>query len=132
MEFSGHVLGPNSPVIRSKDHDRKFTVGWEVPRYIYNSTTFPNAVSGSGYLISRKSIPCLYKAGLDTSFLNLEDIFITGLAASACHLKLINSQWFNFIGKNSRRVKNHDILVHNVRNSSDMAFIYKKLHQSVA
>merc|ERR1712029_557652 len=124
----GHVLGPDSPVIRSKDHDRKFTVGWEVPWYIYNSTTFPNAVSGSGYLISRKSIPCLYKAGLDTSFLNLEDVFITGLAASACHIKLINSRWFNFIGKNSRRVKNHDILVHNVRNSSEMAFIFKKLH----
>ena len=87
------------------------------------------AVSGSGYLISRKSIPCLYKAGLDTSFLNLEDVFITGLAASACHIKLINSRWFNFIGKNSRRVKNHDILVHNVRNSSEMAFIFKKLHQ---
>ena len=129
--IAGHVLGPDSPVIRSKDHDRKFTVGWEVPWYIYNSTTFPNAVSGSGYLISRKSIPCLYKAGLDTSFLNLEDVFITGLAASACHIKLINSRWFNFIGKSSRKVKNHDILVHNVRNSSDMAFIYKKLHQFV-
>ena len=49
----GHVLGPNSPVIRSKHHDRHYTKGWEVPWYIYNQTTFPNAVSGSGYMISR-------------------------------------------------------------------------------
>ena len=66
-------------VIRPKTHNRKYTIGWEVPWYIYNSTTFPNAVSGSGYLISISSVPCLYENGLKTSFLNLEDVFITGL-----------------------------------------------------
>lgn len=124
----GHVLGPNSPVIRSKHHDRHYTKGWEVPWYIYNQTTFPNAVSGSGYMISRSSIPCLYNAGLETSFLNLEDIFITGLAASACHVKLFNSQWFNFLGKSVKSVRKTDILIHNVKNSEDMALIYKRLH----
>ena len=70
----------------------------------------------------------MYNAGLETSFLNLEDIFITGLAASACHVKLFNSQWFNFLGKSVKSVKKTDILIHNVKNSEDMALIYKRLH----
>ncbi len=126
----GHVLGPDSPVIRPgyPRDDPNFTVGWEVPHYIYPENLFPNAVSGSGYLLSAAIVGCIYESGLDTPFVNLEDVFITGLAASKCAVKLKNSQWFNFVGKRPKLVKRQDILVHGVRDVAQMKMIYKRLH----
>ena len=46
--------------------------------------TFPNAVSGSGYLLKSEDLDCMYRRGLETPFVNLEDIFITG-----------NNEWQN-------------------------------------
>jgi beta-1,3-galactosyltransferase 1 len=123
----GRVLGANSPVIRPNEHD-EFTVGWEVPTYMYNQTTFPNAVSGSGYLISRASVPCLYENGLQTPYINLEDIFITGLAASKCQVKLKNSQWFHYVGKQTNLVRHQDILIHGLKEEGRMKQLFDKLH----
>ena len=71
----GHVLGPNSPVIRPKfvqgEVHEEFVGKWVVPSYIYSQETFPNAVSGSGYIISQDMISCIFKSGtlLLTSYL---------------------------------------------------------------
>ena len=63
----GHVLGPNSPVIRPKfvqgEVHEEFVGKWVVPSYIYSQETFPNAVSGSGYIISQDMISCIFKSG---------------------------------------------------------------------
>ena len=62
----GHVLGPNSPVIRPKfvqgEVHEEFVGKWVVPSYIYSQETFPNAVSGSGYIISQDMISCIFKS----------------------------------------------------------------------
>ena len=98
-----------------------YTEKWEVPFYIYpNRDTFPNALSGSGYLMRAEDLSCLYARGLETPFVNLEDIFITGLAATQCHLKLRSSPKFHFLGKHICHVKPQDILVHNVKEPRKM------------
>ena len=116
---------------RPKSQTKKYTDGWEVPNYIYKPDTFPNAVSGSGYIISSSILNCIYQQGLDTSYINLEDIFITGLSASKCNATLKNSPWFNFTGKKMSRIRAQDVLIHNVRNDSDLHLIYKKLHWKI-
>ena len=124
----GHVLGQNSPVIRPKSDTKRYAVGWEVPNYIYKPEKFPNAVSGSGYIIPMRILDCIYSKGLQTPYINLEDVFITGLAASKCNVTLKNSPWFNYTGKKFSRIRGQDVLVHNVRNETVMYRIYDKLH----
>jgi len=124
----GHVLGPDSPVIRP-DFVEDEVPKWAVPSYIYQKETFPNAVSGSGYIISQAMVPCLFKSGLGIPFLNLEDIFITGLAASKCHIELKNSHWFNFVGKKTKLVKKTDILIHGVKTEERVLELYNKFQK---
>ena len=123
----GHVLGPSSPVLRPRDPTLDFTQKWEVPTYIYPDNVYPNAVSGSGYIISQDVVSCLYQNGLQTPFLNVEDVFITGLAATKCHVTLKNSQWFSFMGKAAKMVKKQDILVHNVKTEEQMMEIHTRV-----
>ena len=128
----GHVLGPGSPVNRPNYSDiakqnRQFTEKWEVPGYIYQNDVFPNAVSGSGYVITTDAINCVYNAGLKTSFLNLEDVFITGLAAAQCQIILRNSQWFAYMGKRTKFVKKQDILIHGLKKDTELMEVYKRL-----
>ncbi len=49
-----------------------------IHNYFLSKETFPNALSGSGYLTKAEDLSCMYRQGLETPFLNLEDIFITG------------------------------------------------------
>ena len=107
----------------------EFTEKWQVPEYIYPENSFPNAVSGSGYLITRDVIECIYAAGLRTPFLNLEDVFITGLAASQCEVHLKNSQWFNFLGKEVGQVKKQDILVHGLKTQEQIMQVHQRVQK---
>ena len=68
-------------------------------------------------------------SGLGIPFLNLEDVFITGLAASKCHVHLKNSQWFNFTGKKLNLVKKTDILIHGVKSDDLLEKLYAKFHK---
>ena len=125
----GKVLGVGSPVARPScdEHGTKYTFKWAVPEYIYPNKTFPNALSGSGYLMHRDVSQCLYKKGLKTKFLNLEDVFITGLVASQCQgLKLVNSPRFLYMGSHICRVKSKfDLLIHDVKDEFKMTHIHK-------
>lgn len=96
----GKVLG-SSPVNRPNcsDTDHVFAYKWSVPKYMFRDDTFPNALSGSGYLMSQTVTSCLYNKGLDTSFLVLEDIFITGVVREKCGLQLKHSPRFQYMGQ---------------------------------
>ena len=108
---------------------QEFTQKWVVPYYIYKQETFPNAVSGSGYIISQDQLACIFNSGLKVPFLNVEDVFITGLAASQCHIRLKNSQWFNFMGKKTNLVRKTDILIHGVKSDDRLLQIYERFHK---
>ena len=40
------------------------SVQWETPTYIYPSEKFPNALSGSGYMMRSHVAKCVYEKGL--------------------------------------------------------------------
>ena len=109
------------------DDDTQFAGKWTVPKYIYGDDVFPNAVSGSGYVLTADLVNCIYEGGLRTRFLNLEDVFITGLAARKCDVTLKNSQWFRFMGKKSKSVTKQDILIHDVKTEEK----FMELHNRV-
>jgi beta-1,3-galactosyltransferase 1 len=100
---------------------QRYSDKWEVPFYIYpNKETFPNALSGSGYLVKSEDVDCLFRRGLEVPFVNLEDIFITGLAAKQCKLRLKSSPKFHFLGKHICFLRPQDILVHTIKEPQKM------------
>lgn len=127
----GHVLGADSPVIRPlKNSTEKYTTKWEVPFYMYpDKETFPNALSGSGYLMRAEDVKCIYMNGLETPFVNLEDVFITGLAASSCNLRLHSSPKFHFLGKHVCHTRPQDILVHGIKEPKKLELFYDVIHK---
>ena len=107
---------------------------WETPTYIYPSEKFPNALSGSGYMMRSHVAKCVYEKGLDIPFVNLEDIFITGLAAEKCKdegVALRNSPRFHYMGRHLCLVKKYDILVHRLKKSQEMINVYDRLHKKL-
>ena len=102
-----------------------------MPTYMYGDDKFPNALSGSGYIMRTTVSNCLYEKGLETPFVNLEDIFITGLVAQKCQDKgvvLRNSPRFHYMGTHLCLIKKYDILVHRVKEVQDMKNVYDLLH----
>ena len=99
-----------------------------MPRYMWESDEYPEYVSGSGYLIPIDSVPCLYAKGLDTPYIFLEDVFVTGIVRNKCHIGLRhNSKFFNLGKQPSEFDGRKDLLVHYVKSRDSM----KKLHDKV-
>lgn len=49
-----------------------------MPKYIYEGKVYPNYLSGTGYLMDRRTAVLLYQTALTTPLLHLEDVYITG------------------------------------------------------
>ena len=82
--------------------------------YFVSDKHFPPFVSGSGYVIPRSLMLCLYKKGLTTPYLTLEDIFITGIVGrEQCGAKLVDDRHFKSFGiMNAIEIESKDILIH--------------------
>ena len=103
-----------------------------MPTYMYRPAKFPNALSGSGYMMKSHVAKCLYEKGLQIPFINLEDIFITGLAADKCKgegIILRNSPRFHYMGRHLCLVKKYDILIHRLKKTQEMKNMYDLLHK---
>ena len=50
----------------------KYVPKWEVPVYIYNGEFYPPIVSGSGYVLSRSAVECIYNEALQLPYIHLE------------------------------------------------------------
>ena len=55
---------------------------WYLPPTFYPLNIFPSFLSGTGYLLTGSLVPALYSCALSTPFINLEDVFLTGLCAT--------------------------------------------------
>ena len=77
----------------------KFVNKWIVPRYMYNGDRYPNYLSGSGYVLSRPSAECIFEKSKQIPYFHLEDIFITGFAAEACHIQPLHHPQFTLTDK---------------------------------
>ena len=60
---------------------------WYLPPTFYPLNIFPSFLSGTAYVFTGSLVPALYHCALRTPFINLEDVFLTGLCAST-QLKL--------------------------------------------
>lgn len=58
--------------------DSSFPLCRYMPRYMYHYETYPDYLSGVGYLMSVDNVPLLYKNALTSSYIHFEDVFITG------------------------------------------------------
>jgi len=83
----GHVM--NTVPIR--DPDSK----WYLPPNFYPLNIFPQFLSGTAYIFTGSLVPALYACALSTPFINLEDVFLTGLCGSTqLGLKLSHNPGF--------------------------------------
>lgn len=69
---------------------------WFVPDVVFPERAYPPYLSGTGYVMSRDTVPLLYRTALSTPFFYLEDIFITGVCAGRAGLKAVNNEGFKF------------------------------------
>ena len=53
-----------------------------LPKQFYPLKSFPKFLSGTGYVLTGSIVPALYSCALRTPFLNLEDVFLTGLCGT--------------------------------------------------
>ena len=111
-----------------RDKESKFPKDkWAVPKYMYQKDTFPSYVSGSGYLIpvSDAGTACLFQKGLDTPYLFLEDVFVTGIAREKCGLGLVDATGIHPNGKDVCKVnKKKDLLIHYVKPGDSMQILH--------
>lgn len=67
---------------------------WLIPTYMYNKRFFPQFLSGSGYLVTKSAATCLLQKSKTIPIVHLEDVYITGLCASSCHLRREHDKGF--------------------------------------
>lgn len=67
---------------------------WLIPTYMYNKRFFPQFLSGSGYLVTKSAATCLLQKSKIIPIVHLEDVYITGLCASSCHLRREHDKGF--------------------------------------
>ncbi|GAB0093876.1 beta-1,3-galactosyltransferase 1 [Sergentomyia squamirostris] len=72
------------------------TSKWYSPIYMYSGTTYPNYLSGPGYVMSTDTLAELYSTSLKTPLFHMEDIFITGICAHKTGLKPRHSPLFTY------------------------------------
>merc|ERR1711923_250262 len=83
----GHVMN----TIPIRDPKSK----WYLPPTFYPLNIFPSFLSGTGYVFTGSLVPALYACSLRTPFINLEDVFLTGLCATTqLSLKLTHNPEF--------------------------------------
>jgi beta-1,3-galactosyltransferase 1 len=61
---------------------REQTSKWYLPVSFYPLNIFPKFTSGTAYIFTGSLVPSFLRCALKTPFINLEDVFLTGLCAS--------------------------------------------------
>ncbi|XP_061171316.1 beta-1,3-galactosyltransferase 5-like [Saccostrea echinata] len=67
---------------------------WYVSLHKYNKKEFPPYVSGTAYIISGEIVPKLLQASQIIPFLDIEDVFVTGLCREFIKAKVIKHEGF--------------------------------------
>ena len=65
-----------------------------LPPQLHPEDNFPPYTSGGGYVMNRVTSEILYKHALDTPFINLEDLFLTGLVAERAGVRRVSAPGF--------------------------------------
>lgn len=97
---------------------------------MYSEKTYPNYLSGTGYVMSMNVALKLYQAALITPVLHLEDVYITGLCARRAKIRPVNHPGFSYIPRKiDPCVLSNAITTHKV-NASNMYVIWVKINDT--
>ncbi|KAG7188669.1 hypothetical protein KM043_008292 [Ampulex compressa] len=100
---------------------------WYTPKYMYSDKTYPNYLSGTGYLMSLDVAHKLYQAALRIPLLHLEDVYVTGLCAKRAKVRPVNHPGFSYVPrKMDPCIFKNAITAHKV-NTSNMYMMWSKL-----
>lgn len=103
---------------------------WYTPKYMYSEKTYPNYLSGTGYVMSMSVASKLYQAALITPLLHLEDVYITGLCAKHAKIRPVNHPGFSYIPRKiDPCILRSAITTHKV-NASNMYVIWVKINDT--
>ncbi|CAH2014343.1 unnamed protein product [Acanthoscelides obtectus] len=69
---------------------------WYSPTYMYEDKTYPNYLSGTGYLMSIEVAQKIFEASLSTPIFHLEDVYITGICAKKAKIKPRDNYMFTY------------------------------------
>ncbi|XP_012267723.2 beta-1,3-galactosyltransferase 1-like isoform X2 [Athalia rosae] len=85
----GSLICNAKPIADSKNK-------WYMPKYMYSERTYPNYLSGTGYVMSMDVAVKLYETALETPLIYLEDVYVTGICAKRAKLHPSNHPGFSF------------------------------------
>ncbi len=57
------------------------------PDYFYNRDHYPSFLSGTGYIMPRWTLKCLYEEALRLPYFFIEDVFMAGFVADRCNIR---------------------------------------------
>lgn len=115
----GRLLSASKP---SKRPSHK----WYMPINIFPNKTYPPHLCGNGYLMSMDVVYQLYQTALNTSYMHLEDIYLTGICAENAQIERRNSPLFYNYCSYERCFLNGMITAHHFK-SDDLKYIYKNV-----
>lgn len=70
-----------------------------LPASVFASESLPQYVSGPSYVMSKDAVRPLFMGALETPFLYLEDVFVTGIVAHKVDVERVNSPCFSCCAK---------------------------------
>lgn len=94
---------------------------------MYSERTYPNYLSGTGYVMSLDVAKRLYKAALITPLLHLEDVYITGVCAKVAGLRPVNHHGFSYLPRKLETCTLKEAITAHKVNASSMYEIWNKL-----
>ncbi|KAL6263325.1 hypothetical protein P5V15_006123 [Pogonomyrmex californicus] len=119
----GSLICNAKPILDSKNK-------WYTPKYMYSEKTYPNYLSGTGYVMSMDVASKLYQAALITPLLHLEDVYVTGLCAKRAKVRPVNHPGFSYTPRKlDPCVLRNAITTHKV-NASNMYVIWVKVNDT--
>lgn len=102
---------------------------WYAPRYMYAERTYPNYLSGTGYVMSADVVHRLFNAALRTPLFHLEDVYITGMCARAAGLRPRDHPGFSYQRRKLEPCAYRNSLITSHRlNSTDLRVVWKRMH----
>ncbi|XP_075732755.1 uncharacterized protein LOC142775297 [Rhipicephalus microplus] len=78
-------------VVQGRKTVRRAGSKWYMPLAVYEPDWLPSYIHSSGYVVSRDAVRPLFAEALATSFLYVEDIFLTGVVAQKVRSAMLHS-----------------------------------------
>lgn len=92
---------------------------------MYNDDVLPKYLSGAAYIMSTDVVPHLYKTCLKTKYIQIEDVFITGVCADAASIPKYSHPLFEWSISEQDKCYINGILTSHKQKDANMIEAYK-------